>query len=56
MIKRDKQLSVYIPKRLSEENLIGRLNKIAEERDRSVNYLVVQAITEYLQNEEKDAE
>ena len=56
MIRRDKQLSVYIRKKWSEENLIGRLNKIAEERDRSVNYLVVQAITEYLQNEEEGTE
>ena len=46
-------LSVYIPKRKGQEQLPGRLQRIAKERDRSVNYLVIQAISEYLERAEK---
>jgi hypothetical protein len=36
-----------------KEQPIQRLMKLAKERDRSVNYLVVQAIMEFLKREEK---
>lgn len=49
---RDK-LSIYIPQDKLQEKPIERLMKLAKERDRSVNYLVVQAILEYLEREEK---
>ena len=49
---RDK-LSIYIPQDKLQEKPIERLMKLAKERDRSVNYLVVQAILEYLKREEK---
>ena len=41
-------LSVYIPKRHTEQQLVERLNQLAAKRDRSVNYLTVEAILQYL--------
>ncbi len=49
---RDK-LSIYVPQEKMKEQPIERLMKLAKERDRSVNYLVVQAILEFLAREEK---
>ena len=46
-------ISVYIPQDKKEENLVKRLEELAEERDRSVNYMVVQAVTEYLEREDE---
>lgn len=51
MAKRKDQLSVYIPESKKDKKLVERLEKLADERDRSVNYLVVQAIIEYLKRE-----
>lgn len=52
MARRRDQLSVYVPENKKDKKLVERLEKLAEERDRSVNYLVVQAISEYLEKEE----
>jgi len=46
-------LSIYIPRKKAQEHLWERLAKIAEERDRSVNYLVIEAISDYLTRAEK---
>lgn len=45
------KLSIYIPKKKMEERPVERLIKLGEKRDRSVNYLVVRAILEYVQRE-----
>jgi predicted transcriptional regulator len=47
------KMSVYIPETKREHQLVERLVRIAERRDRSVNYLVVEAILQYLEREEK---
>ena len=47
------KLSVYIPQSKQAEHLGERLLKLANKKDRSVNYLVVEAILEYLKREEK---
>ncbi len=52
MARRRDQLSVYVPENKKDKKLVERLEELAEERDRSVNYLVVQAISEYLEREE----
>jgi len=49
--RNDWQLTVYIPKSVREENLLGRLERLASQRRRSVNFLVVEAIRRYLQQE-----
>lgn len=46
------KLSIYVPQRKMEERPVERLLLLAEKRDRSVNYLVVDAILEYLKKEE----
>jgi len=42
------KLSIYIPQRKMAEKPVERLIKLGEKDDRSINYLVVEAILEYL--------
>lgn len=53
MTEKGAALSLYIPKEKSEERIVERLVRLSEEQDRSINYLVVEAIIEYLDREEK---
>lgn len=46
-------LSIYIPKSKLEKKPIDRLERLAKKVDRSINYLVVEAILQYLDREEK---
>ena len=46
------KLSIYIPQGKLGERPVERLMKLGEKCDRSVNYLVVQAIMQYLEREE----
>jgi len=46
-------LSIYIPKSKQADKPIERLEKLGKKHDRSVNYLVVEAILEYLDREER---
>jgi len=46
------KLSIYIPQDKLKEKPVEQLMKLAKERDRSVNYLVVQAIMEFLEREQ----
>jgi predicted transcriptional regulator len=49
---RDTQtISLYVPEKAQRERVIERLAKLGEKRDRSVNYLVVEAILQYLDQE-----
>ncbi|MDD5264738.1 MAG: hypothetical protein PHU43_07855 [Candidatus Bipolaricaulis sp.] len=45
-------VSVYIPSGSREKHLLERLIRLAEKRDRSLNYLIVEAITKYVDREE----
>ncbi len=47
------KLSIYIPQKKMEERPVERLIRLGEKRDRSINYLVVDAIVQYLEREEK---
>ena len=47
------KISIYVPQKKMAERPVERLMKLAEKKDRSVNYLVVEAILEYLKREEK---
>ena len=47
------KLSIYIPQSKLEKRLVERLSKLGEKIDRSINYLVVAAILEYLDGEER---
>lgn len=46
------KLSIYIPQKKMEERPVERLINLGEKRDRSINYLVVDAILQYLEKEE----
>lgn len=46
--KNDWQMTVYVPKELREEDPIGRLERLAKKRQRSINFLVLEAIERYL--------
>ena len=46
-------LSIYIPKSKLERKPIQRLDRLSKKLDRSVNYLVVEAILQFLDREEK---
>ncbi len=46
-------LSIYIPKSKLDKKPIERLERLAKKVDRSINYLVVDAILHYLDREEK---
>jgi len=46
------KLSIYIPQRRLEAEPVERLIDLGKNRDRSVNYLVVEAILQYLEREE----
>jgi len=47
------KLSIYVPQSKLAANPVERLMALGEKRDRSVNYLVVEAIIQYLGREEK---
>jgi hypothetical protein len=47
------KLSIYIPQKKMEEKPVERLIRLSDKRDRSINYLVVDAILQYLNREEK---
>ena len=43
------QLTVYIPKEKRTERLLERLKRVAQQQRRSMNFLVVEALEQYLQ-------
>ena len=47
------RLSIYIPQKKMEEKPVERLMGLGNKKDRSINYMVVEAILEYLNREEK---
>ncbi|GEM_PF-297636 len=47
------KISIYVPKSKIGQKPVERLLKLAAKKDRSVNYLVVEAILEFLKREEK---
>jgi len=46
------KLSIYIPQGKIENQPVERLIRLGKKKDRSVNYLVVEAIIEFLDKEE----
>lgn len=47
------RISIYVPKNKQADKPLERLYKLAEKQDRSLNYMVVQAVIEYVEREEK---
>ena len=46
------KMSIYIPSTKIDQRPVERLMALGEKRDRSVNYLVVEGIIQYLDREE----
>ena len=46
------KLSIYVPQKKMEEKPVERLIRLGNKKDRSINYMVVEAILEYLKREE----
>jgi len=46
------KMSIYIPQKKLQEKPVERLIRLGEKRDRSINYMVVEVILEYLEREE----
>ncbi|MDD5263996.1 MAG: hypothetical protein PHU43_04075 [Candidatus Bipolaricaulis sp.] len=47
------KLSIYVPQKQAAQHAVERLIRLGRQRSRSVNCLVVEAILEYLDREEK---
>jgi hypothetical protein len=47
------KMSIYIPQSRLDKRPVERLVALGRKRDRSINYLVVEAILQYLDREEK---
>ena len=47
------KMSIYIPQKKLQEKPVERLIRLGEKRDRSINYMVVEAILAYLKREER---
>ena len=47
------KISVYLPEDKMEKKLVQRLLAIGAKEERSVNYLVIKAIEQFLEREEK---
>lgn len=48
-------ITIYLPQKHQENNILERLRALAKQHDRSVNYLAVRAILEYLEREEQES-
>jgi predicted transcriptional regulator len=55
MARRKNTMSIYIPQQKSAERVIERLSHVADRKDRSVNYVIVEAILEYLDRADTSA-
>jgi len=47
------KLSIYIPQKKMLDKPVERLIRLGNKRERSINYLAVEAIMEYLKREER---
>jgi predicted transcriptional regulator len=48
------QLTIYIPKALRRKNPLTRLRQLAKRQRRSLNFLAVEALLKYLEEQEKE--
>jgi predicted transcriptional regulator len=52
MVTRSNALSIYIPKSKADHRPLERLVNLAKKKDRSMNYLIVDAILQYLDRQD----
>jgi len=49
------RISIYVPLNKRDQKPLERLAKVAKKQDRSMNYVIIQAILNYVEHEEKPA-
>jgi len=49
------RISIYVPQNKRKLQPLERLAKVAKKQDRSLNYVIIQAILNYVEHEEKKA-
>ncbi len=47
------RISIYVPKDKQKEKPLERLHKLGKAQDRSLNYMIVAAVTDYVNRVEK---
>ena len=47
------RISIYVPQSKQKQRPLERLYKIARSRDRSLNYMIIQAILDFVRREER---
>mgnify|MGYP002622800359 CR=1 FL=1 len=47
------RISIYVPKDKQRLKPLERLHALGQKQDRSLNYMIVQAVLEYVKREEK---
>jgi predicted transcriptional regulator len=47
------RISIYVPLAKQTEKPLERLVKLGQKRDRSLNYMIIAAILDYVEREEK---
>lgn len=47
------RLSIYVPENKRSQKPLERISKLAQKQDRSVNYVIIQAILEYVERAER---
>jgi len=45
--------TIYVPKARVEEKLVEKMQALAKKRDRSLSYVVIEAIEQYLEREKR---
>ncbi len=54
-LQKSQKLSMSIPRNKAHLEILERLRRVAKQNDRSVNYVAVEAIHQYLEREEGEA-
>lgn len=53
MVENFTRISIYVPQKNQKDNPLKRLHAIAKKHDRTLNYMVIQAILDFVNREEK---
>lgn len=47
-----KRFSIYLPENTRNKNVLRRIERIAKKRNRSINYVINEALSEYVEERE----
>jgi len=49
------RVSIYVPKRFQKDKPLERLDRLGRKDDRSLNYMIVQAVLDFVERHEREA-